>query len=339
MINEYLQKKIDESKEALKVAADMSKEYYQAPLIITYSGGKDSDAMLQLALECLKPDEFEVFNSHTTVDAPETVYYIRDKFKELNGLGVKTTIKYPHYKDGTPMSMWNLIENKQTPPTRFVRYCCQHLKENTTPNRFAALGVRKAESAGRKGKDIFSSRGATKNEAYHYNLKHVKEVFEDDKTRRKLGGVTNPNESGIWDCVFVAKAKSKDELIINPIYEWTDSDVWMFIRDRKMKHNPLYDMGFSRVGCVGCPLSGNQVNELERYPKYKQNYIKAFDRMLKRRKENGKDDITGKEGLHKWVDGEAVYKWWINDTSIPGQTDIFDFLDKEDGDEEDKDSN
>lgn len=340
MINGYLQTKIDESKDILRLAADMSKEYYQKPLIITYSGGKDSDVMLHLALECLKPDEFEVFNSHTTVDAPETVYYIRDKFKELEELGVKATVRYPHYKDGRPMSIWSLIEEKQMPPTRLARYCCASLKEASHPNRFVALGVRKAESSGRRGRDVFATRGRNKYEAYYYYYySHIKEVFEDDKNRRKLGGVTSANESGVWDCTFISKAKSKDELFCNPIYEWTDSDVWMFIRERKMKYNPLYDQGFARVGCIGCPMAGNQVWELEKYPKYKQNYIKAFDRMLKRRREAGKDDVTGKEGLHKWVDGETVYKWWINDTSIPGQTDIFDFLDKEDGDEEDKDSN
>ena len=187
MIHEYLQKKIDESKAILRLAVDMSKEYYQKPLIITYSGGKDSDVMLQMALECLDTDEFEVMNSHTTVDAPETVYYIRDKFKELEELGVKTTINYAHYKDGSPMTMWNLIENKQMPPTRLARYCCAKLKETSTPNRFIALGVRKAESAGRKGRDVFATRGKTKYEAYYY-YSHVKEVFEDDKERRKLGG-------------------------------------------------------------------------------------------------------------------------------------------------------
>ena len=91
--------------EAIKLAASMSKEYYGRPLIITYSGGKDSDVMLSIAESVLKPSEFEVLNSHTTVDAPQTVWHIRDVFKRLNDKGVKTTIKMPHYKDGTPMTM------------------------------------------------------------------------------------------------------------------------------------------------------------------------------------------------------------------------------------------
>lgn len=62
---ETLKEKIEEAKRALKLSAEMSKTYYNEPLIITYSGGKDSDVMLHLAETTLRPDEFEVMNSHT----------------------------------------------------------------------------------------------------------------------------------------------------------------------------------------------------------------------------------------------------------------------------------
>ena len=327
MIGEYLQKKIEDSKDVLRLAADMSKEYYHKPLIITYSGGKDSDVLLQLAIECLDPDEFEVLNSHTTVDAPETVYYIRDKFKELEELGVKATVKYPHDKEGNPISMWSLIVKKGMPPTRFVRYCCAELKEASTPNRFVAVGVRESESTGRRGRAVFATHGLRKKDAYYYYYSHVKEVFEDDKTRRSEGGVQNPNEVGVYDCNFISKAKKNDDLICNPIYKWTDRDVWDFIHERGMKYNPLYDKGFLRVGCIGCPLASNQVHELEMYPKYKQNYINAFQRMVDKRKAEGKVQ-TSKYG-QIWKDGLSTYRWWINDDTIEGQMDIFDFIDKE----------
>ena len=189
MIHDYLQKKIDDSYNVLKLAAEMSMEYYHKPLILTYSGGKDSDVLVQLAFECLQPNEFEVLNSHTTVDAPETVYYIRDRFKEWESKGVKCTVQMPRYKDGRFKSMWTLIEDKQIPPTRFARYCCKELKETSTPNRFVATGVREAESNGRKGREVFATRGLRKQDAYYYYYySHVKEVFEDDKARRIEGG-------------------------------------------------------------------------------------------------------------------------------------------------------
>jgi phosphoadenosine phosphosulfate reductase len=156
-----LDEKICKAQKALRLAADMSKAYYGEPLIVTYSGGKDSDVMLDLAESCLKSDEFEVLNSHTTVDAPETVRHIRKTFNRLNGKGVKTRIDYHVQEDGTRLTMWNLIPKKLMPPTRIVRYCCQVLKETGTPNRLCALGVRAAESTKRQGRDTFSTRGGT----------------------------------------------------------------------------------------------------------------------------------------------------------------------------------
>lgn len=88
-----LKEKIQESYRVLRLGAEISKIYYKKPLIITYSGGKDSDVLLQLAKECLDPDQFEVLNSHTTVDAPPTVYHIREVFDDLEKDGIKTTIK------------------------------------------------------------------------------------------------------------------------------------------------------------------------------------------------------------------------------------------------------
>ena len=148
----------------------MAKTYYQKPLIITYSGGKDSDVLLNLAESCLNPDEFEVLNSHTSVDAPETVYHIRDTFKRLEAKGIKATVHQPKDKDGNPITMWNLIPKKQIPPTRLARYCCQVLKEASTPNRICAVGVRECESTKRKGRDIFNTRGGATQKHVFFHL-------------------------------------------------------------------------------------------------------------------------------------------------------------------------
>ena len=156
-----LEEKIDKAKKVLRLAADMSHTYYEAPLIVTYSGGKDSDVMLHLAESCLNPADFEVMNSHTTVDAPETVQHIRETFKRLEDRGIKARIDYHEQPDGTRTTMWNLIPQKLMPPTRIVRYCCAVLKEQGTPNRICSLGVRAAESNKREGRNTFGVRGGT----------------------------------------------------------------------------------------------------------------------------------------------------------------------------------
>lgn len=129
--------------ERLKMASEMSLKYYGQPLLVTYSGGKDSDVSLELTIRSGIP--FEVQNSHTTADAPETVRHIRKKFYELELKGIKCTINKPMYQ-GNPISMWNLIPLKLMPPTRTVRYCCKVLKEGAGDNRMITTGVRWDES-------------------------------------------------------------------------------------------------------------------------------------------------------------------------------------------------
>ena len=121
--------------------------YYGQPLIITYSGGKDSEVLLELAKRSEIP--FEVHHSHTTADAPQTVYHIRDVFNDLENQGIKCTIEYPK------LSMWQLIPYKLIPPTRLIRYCCTFLKESSCKNRMILTGVRWGESAKCKKKGIY----------------------------------------------------------------------------------------------------------------------------------------------------------------------------------------
>lgn len=93
----------------LRDGAEISKRYYKKPLMLCYSGGKDSDIILDLAIK--SGIDFEAQHSHTTADAPETVYHIRNKFKELESKGIKCNIDMPRYK-GKPTSMWSLIVKK-----------------------------------------------------------------------------------------------------------------------------------------------------------------------------------------------------------------------------------
>lgn len=95
--------------------------------------------------------------------------------------------------------------------------------------------------------------------------------------------------------------------MINPIIDWSDEDVWDFLKHYGCESNPLYKEGFCRVGCVGCPLGGSRrmKEEFIRYPKYKEAYIRAFDKMIERRKDRGLPTP------HK--SGEECFLWWIGD--------------------------
>lgn len=305
-----LDDKIKEAERTLKLAAEMSEYYYHAPLIICYSGGKDSDVMLDITKRCLMPSQFEVLNAHTTVDAPETVYHIREVFKACEAEGIKTTIQMPRYK-GEPTSMWRLIEIKGLPPTRIARYCCAVLKEASTPNRMAAVGVREDESVNRRNRSEFAVRGRRKADGIFKSTAHTYAMFKLDK----YGG------EDAYQCEIVKACKANKDTLVNPIYHFTNSDIWEYVRRFDVPMNPLYEKGFRRVGCIGCPLGGSKEmrEEFALYPKYKENYIKAFDRMVMTRRAKGQKCDT-------FTDGKAVMQWWLQEN--PNQITFDDILKK-----------
>ena len=153
------------------MASEMSLHHYGKPLVCTYSGGKDSDVMLELFKRSGIP--FEVHNSHTTADTPQTVNHIRETFRLLELGGITCEIQMPTYK-GERTSMWKLIPEKLMPPTQLVRYCCQILKENGVRNRYIATGVRWEESVKRKTRGEFEKIGKTRNDAEKFlSLIHI----------------------------------------------------------------------------------------------------------------------------------------------------------------------
>lgn len=183
------------------------------------------------------PDEMgrhkpNAVNSHTTADAPETVYFIREQFKAMEERGIKCSIVMPRYKD-KPVSMWTLIPQKLMPPTRLVRYCCAVLKENTGKNRFIATGVRWSESVNRK-----KNRG-------------MMEFSHRDKEKRIILMGDNDEKRQLFETCNL-----KGKMTVNPIVDWSDDDVWEYIHAEHLPVNPLYCEGQKRVGCIGCPMAG-----------------------------------------------------------------------------------
>lgn len=276
----------------------MSLHHYGKPLVCTYSGGKDSDVMLELFKRSGIP--FEVHHSHTTADAPQTVYHIRKVFRDLELQGIKCDIDYHVQPDGSWLTMWNLIPKKLMPPTRLVRYCCSELKETGCADRMIATGIRRAESRNRQDREVFEAIGHTKADAIRASEKML--LTDNDKSR-----------------ALFEQCRLKAKTVINPIIDWTDTEIWEFIHQEHIHTNPLYCMGFNRVGCIGCPMaSKSRWKEFAMFPAYKQMYIQAFERMLDVRKQKGK--------RRNWKSGEEVFLWWMEDKNIPGQMSLDSYL-------------
>ena len=143
------------------------------------------------------------------------------------------------------------------------------------------------------------------------------ETIPKDRDKKILLGDNDDKRLLFENCRLKAKRT------VNPIIDWTDKDVWDYISEQKIEVNPLYCEGFKRVGCIGCPMAGKRgrIIEFNRWPKYKDLYIAAFDRMLQERK------IRGKES--QWGNGLDVFNWWMEFDVLPGQMNFEDIEDDE----------
>lgn len=247
---------------------------------LCFSGGKDSCVIKALA--DMAGVKYDAHYNVTGIDPPELVQFIKTEHQDV-------IFEKPYDKDGNRITMWTLIPQKRMPPTRLARYCCQELKEQGGKGRFVVTGVRWAESARRK------------------NTRNIVELHE--KNGRRVYSSDN-----VEDAPTFKFCHQYHKRVLNPIVDWTDAEVWEFLKEYKVPYCKLYDEGFKRLGCIGCPMSTGkgQKMEFERYPKFKNLYLTAFQKLIDTRKE------LGLEVPKKWETPEKLMQWWMQDEiSIP----------------------
>jgi len=98
---------------------------------------------------------------------------------------------------------------------------------------------------------------------------------------------------------------------VHPIFHWSDADVWEYIHSRNLPYCSLYDEGFRRLGCICCPMGNakNQLRQAERWPKYKAQYIRTFQKMVDKKIADGFD-------VGDWRTGQDVWDWWVSPTPV-----------------------
>ena len=115
---------------------------------------------------------------------------------------------------------------------------------------------------------------------------------------------------------------AKQKKMVNPIVDWEDADIWEFIRVENVPYCGLYDCGFKRLGCIGCQMaSKHRKVQFERWPRYKQLYLNAFDRMQEARVAAGKLPFLGDKLENPTA--QDVFDWWMEEPWLPGQERLF----------------
>ena len=201
--------------------------------------------------------------SLTSVDPPEVIRFVKEHYPEVELIKPKASI-------------YKIAVEKGLLPTQRVRWCCNEYKENAGAGKVTLIGIRHQESTRRaKRNEVeISSR------KFSGTLEGFEQYREEklSKPRRvrppKSINITNATGERTVGCI-----SGKESLLISPIIHWTERDVWEFLnRVCRVPHCQLYDEGYSRIGCICCPMSRyrQKVREMNRWPHVRRNWIKAI---------------------------------------------------------------
>lgn len=212
------------------------------------------------------------FRAHmqvTTIDPPQLMKFVRRQYPGV-------VLHRP------PLNMYQLIVKKKSLPTRAMRWCCAELKEKAGAGTVTVIGIRRAES----------TRRAKRNELEVDNHKFS-------------GSFDQFNRYKETEIVCMG---GRDKIILSPILDWTDRDVWQFIRQQNLPYCELYDQGFYRIGCIFCPMSNKRSIALERkmYPGVERAFKRAIKKLC--------DTTDYGAMLNK--DPDLIFEWWVGKKSM-----------------------
>lgn len=239
------------------------------------------DSLVNYMIAVKSGIEFIPIYSPTSVDPPELIYYLRDFNKWAKEKGYPEVI-FQKYNTFTKKQCGGKMEGREKTMWTLIG------NRSMPPTRLARYCCDELkERTGETGDTVFTG------------------VRWEESKKRATQKMVN-----FW----------KGKIMVRPIVDWTEVEVWSYILENKIPYCKLYDQGFDRLGCIGCPLSSNQKRELELYPAYKENYLRAFKKMLEYRKEHDKEK--------SWTTPEEVLKWWLGECEkkreeIDGQCSFF----------------
>lgn len=261
---------------------------------LAFSGGKDSQALYHLAK--LAGVKFRAHMSMTSVDPPEVVRFVKRNYPDV----VRHAPKMSIYADAV---------KRKILPTMVVRWCCADFKESAGAGKVTLIGIRAAESA------RCAKRHEIEVNSYKFsgNLDEFYQ-WQQQQTAKILAKQAKGKKANINEDEFTAKPNDvrcisgKESILVSPVFRWSDADVWEFLNKLDVPHCELYDQGYTRIGCILCPMSqhSQKLREIQRWPHVKQKWIEAIKLI---RMGGSQQDATSGTLVQQRAVAEG-YLWW-----------------------------
>ena len=227
--------------------------------VCSFSGGKDSQVILDLVTRVIPPKDLVVIYSDTGYELPpslELYQQVQDYYH-----AIYPDLRFYTSKNKQPlMYYWD----KMGAPSRVLRWCCSIMKS-------APLAVLLKELNGGK--------------------KQPSAILFDGV--RAEESVNRANRSRIGK-----NAKHNNIINISPILDWNATEIYLYILLKALPFNRAYRQGFSRVGCVICPYSSKWSENIASkiYPNSLLPFVSAIKTSLEEANTSGIDNYikTGK---------------------------------------------
>lgn len=159
-----------------------------------------------------------------------------------------------------------------------------------------------------------------------YCCGYLKESFGGDRTvitGVRWGESVRRSKRKMTEACF----RNQRRIYLHPIIDWSDNDVWNYIHQNNVAYCHLYDEGFKRLGCIGCPMSGkNRLKEFARWPKYEEKWRNAMNLAAEARNNMPREWKDQHPQKIDWSTGDKMFDWWMNEDRSkkdPDQTVMF----------------
>ena len=262
-LSQSLQRKLLYSVELLRKAEKLALAYdSENGFYLAFSGGKDSQCLYHVAK--LAGVKFKAHMNLTSVDPPEVIRFVKTQYSDVELIKPKKSI----FQAAIDMGIL---------PTKRVRWCCKEFKESAGAGKVTLIGIRHAESsrrAARQEVEISEKKysGDLEGLEGYRKARNAQKRGRKPKNNREVT-IVNADGERTLGCI-----RGQESLLISPIIEWTDDDVWNFLNTIGVAHCELYEQGWHRIGCIGCPMSPakQKIIENKRWPHVKRNWIKSI---------------------------------------------------------------
>lgn len=231
--------------------------------VVAFSGGKDSQVILDLVTRVLPVESFKAVFQDTDMELPCTydiVAYTEEDYK----------YRFPNFKlyhaksDRKALDLWR----QYGPPSRVNRWCCSVMK--TTVFR-------------RKMKEIHNTDAQPKVAVFEG-------VRADESARREA-----------YDRIGV-NVKHPNLINCRAIFRWNNAEIFLYLFSRGIELNPAYRMGLTRVGCGVCPFASDWSEYLIRriYPDISKQYVAVIEQMARNLGLNSQEKINNYISSNNW---------------------------------------